>query len=146
MLPDFGSFWTQSIIGTMPFHLFTPGAKPIVMQTSKKLFAITFVVEHDGQRLMGTLETEGDWENALRTAEDLISSGVYCQARPDLAYVTTENSERVVPFRLYEKPEPLTQEAQNRIRAAEAKRARKARKVINPLCQEFQELSNRQSR
>jgi hypothetical protein len=127
MLPDFGSFYAQNV-GTMPVHLFVSGANPVVMQSGKKLFAVTFVVEYDGQRMMGTIECGGNQADALKVAKELTSSGVYCQPRPDLAYLGIDGWQRVVPFRLYREPEPLSQEASDRIQAAKAKRARKAAK------------------
>lgn len=57
-----------------------------------------------------------------------LKNGVYCQARPDQAYTTTDTLERVVPFRLIEEPKQLTSVARDRIEAAIAKRARRAAK------------------
>jgi hypothetical protein len=125
MLPDFGSFYVQTI-GTMPVHLVVSGADPTVLTVDNKLFAINFVVEWDEQRMMGTLEYLGTKADALKIAKQLVNTGVYCQAKPELAYITSDTNERVVPFRLYKNPEPLSQEAQDRIQAAQAKRARKA--------------------
>jgi hypothetical protein len=96
MLPDFGSFYAQNI-GTMPVHLFVSGANPMVMQSGEKLFAVTFVVEYDGQRMMGTIECGGNQADALKVAKELTSSGVYCQPRPDLAYTGIDGWQRVVP-------------------------------------------------
>ena len=127
LLPDFGSFHAQHI-GTIPTHLLVAGAKPSIVTTDNKLFSISFVVEYDGQQMMGTLEYQGSKADAFKVANDLVTNGVYCQARPDLAYTTTDAQERVVPFRLIEEPKQLTSVARDRIEAAIAKRARRAAK------------------
>ena len=126
MLPDFGTFYAQNI-GTKPIHLFVPGASPTVMQSDNKLWAINFAVECDGQRMMGTIECDSRVD-AMIVAKELVSTGVYCQARPDLAYTGVDGWQQVVPFRLYSEPKPLSPEASQRIEAAEAKRAKKAAK------------------
>ena len=128
MLPDFGTFYAQHI-GTEPFHLVVPGAEPMVIETGKKLFAINFVAEIDGQRMMGTLEYSGTKEDAFRYANQLLSSGVRCRPRPDLAYMGIDGLQYIVPFRVCEEPKPLTQEAQDRIKAAELKRLRRAARL-----------------
>ncbi len=127
MLPDFGTFYAQTI-GTEPVHLFVPGARPIIMESAKNLFGINFVVEIDGQRMLGTLECSGTKENAFRYANELLSSGVRCQARPDLHYIGADDLQYIVPFRVCEELKPLSQEAQDRLKAAETKRLKKAEK------------------
>jgi hypothetical protein len=127
LLPDFGSFYAQTV-GILPVHLLVAGANPIVAQSAKNLFAVSFELEHSGQRMLGTIESVGTRADALKVAQELVTIGVYCQARPDLAYTTLETNERVIPFRLYQEPELLSQEACKRIQTAEAKRARKAAK------------------
>jgi hypothetical protein len=72
-------------------------AKPSIVTTDNKLFSISFVVEYDGQQMMGTLEYQGSPADAFKVANDLVTNGVYCQARPDQAYTTTDALERVVP-------------------------------------------------
>ncbi len=47
--------------------------------------------------MMGTLEYQGSPADAFKVANDLVTNGVYCQARPDQAYTTTDALERVVP-------------------------------------------------
>ncbi len=125
MLPDFGSFYAQTV-GTQPVHLLVAGANPLVLQSDTKVFAINFVVEWDAQRMMGTLEYLGSKTDALKVAKDLVSTGVWCEVRPDLAYTGVDGWQYVVPFRLYKEPELLSQQARDRIQAAQAKRARKA--------------------
>ena len=127
MLPDFGTFYAQNI-GTEPVYLRVPGARPLVMESAKNLFCVNFVVEVDGQRMLGTLECSGTKEDAFRYANELLSSGVRCQARPDLHYIGIDDLQHVVPFRVYEEPKPLSQEAQDRLKAAELKRLRRAAK------------------
>lgn len=116
MLPDFGDFFVQRI-GTEPIYLCVPGASPLIVTTDYKLFAISFVVEWEGQQLMGTLEYLGTKVGANRIALDLVDRNVHCQARPDLAYIAPESQERVVPFRLVEKLRALTHEDSSRIKA-----------------------------
>ncbi len=128
MLPDFGTFYAENI-GNKPVRLFvSEECVTEILTADQKLFAINFVVGHDNQRMMGTVEYLGTKADALEIAKQLSSTGIYCQPRPDLAYTTLETNERVIPFRLYQEPEPLSQEASDRIQAAEAKRARKAAK------------------
>ncbi len=128
MLPDFGTFYAETI-GTKPVHLFVSnGGVTGILTADHNLFAINFVVGLDSQRMMGTLEYFGTKADAFEIAKQLSSTGIYCQPRPDLAYTTLETNERVVPFRLYQEPEPLSQEACDRLQAAEAKRLRKAAK------------------
>ena len=76
--------------------------------------------------MMGTLEYQGSKADAFKVSNDLVTNGVYCQARPDLAYTTTDAQERVVSFRLIEEPKQLTSASRDRIEAAIAKRARRA--------------------
>lgn len=126
MLPDFGSFYAQNL-GTKPVHLLIPaGSVTGILTADNKLFGINFVAEFYGQRMMGTVESLGPKADALKVAKELVTTGVYCQVRPDLAYTGVDGWQHVVPFRLYKDPEPLSQEAQDRIQAAQAKRARKA--------------------
>ena len=128
MLPDFGTFYTQRI-GNEPVNLVVPNAAPMVIKTAKKLFAINFVVEVGEQRMMGTLEYSGIKEDAFRYANQLLSLGVRCRPRPDLAYMGIDGLQYIVPFRVCEEPKPLSQEAQNRIKAAELKRLRRAARL-----------------
>ncbi len=125
MLPDFGDLFVQKI-GTEPIYLCVPGACPLIVTTDNKLFAISFVVEWEGQQFMGTLEYLGRKADANCIALDLVDRNVYCQPRPDLAYIAPEIQQRVVPFRLVEKPRVLTHKDSSRIKAAESKRARRA--------------------
>ncbi len=128
MLPDYGTFHAKNV-GTKPFHLFVSSEGVTgILTTDHKLFVINFVVEFDNQRMMGTVEYLGTKADALEIAKQLSSTGIYCQPRPDLAYTTLETNERVVPFRLYEEPQPLSQGALERLQKAAAKRARRARK------------------
>ncbi len=46
------------------------------MQSGEKLFAVTFVVEHDGQRMMGTIECGGTQADALKVAKELTRAPV----------------------------------------------------------------------
>ncbi len=128
MLPDFGTFYAENI-GTKPVRLFVSKEGVTgILTTDHKLFVINFVVEFDNQRMMGTVEYLGTKADALEIAKQLSSTGIYCQPRPDLAYTTLETNERVIPFRLYQEPEPLSQGAIERLQAAAEKRARRARK------------------
>jgi hypothetical protein len=130
MLPDFGSFYVQTI-GTKPVHLSIPeGSVTGILTADNKLFGINFVADFYGQRMMGTVEFFGAKADAMKVAKELVGTGVYCQVRPDLAYTGVDGWQHVVPFRLYKDPEPLSQEAQDRVQAAEAKRARKAAKRL----------------
>ncbi len=128
MLPDYGTFHAKNV-GTKPFHLFVSSEGVTgILTTDHKLFVINFVVEFDSQRMMGTVEYLGTKTGAFEISKQLSSTGIYCQPRPDLAYTTLETNERVVPFRLYEEPQPLSQGALERLQKAAAKRARRARK------------------
>ncbi len=128
MLPDFGTFYAENI-GNKPVRLFvSEEGVTEILTADQKLFAINFVVGVDSQRMMGTLEYLGSKADALGIAKQLSSTGIYCQPRPDLAYTTLETNERVIPFRLYQEPQPLSQEALERLQRAAAKRARRARK------------------
>ncbi len=128
MLPDFGTFYAENI-GTKPVRLFvSKEGVTEILTANQKLFAINFVVGVDSQRMMGTLEYLGTKTGAFEIAKQLSTTGIYCQPRPDLAYTTLETNERVIPFRLYQEPEPLSQGAIERLQAAAEKRARRARK------------------
>lgn len=124
---DFGEFYAREL-GIKPVHLCIPGSAPVVASSDDKLFSIGFSIQWGKQPFWGTLEVVGSINDAIRTAKDLGHKGVYCQARPDLSYISPETQIRVTPFRLVEAPLSFVDSA--KITAAEEKRVRRAQKLL----------------